>query len=217
VCAEDNAYSTQTTAQHIELLNKIRSLEQEVQELRGQLEVHAHQLNTLSPSSTNEHPPVEHKELKELIVTTPTPVSAPIPVPTSAPTPAPSSTSDQVSYLAAYELINNKQYKEALPAMQAFVTQYPESGYNANAYYWIGELFLLERNYPEAIHHFEFVLKNYPSSNKSSASLLKIGYALAESGQLTDAKQQLQAVIKNYPDTHAAQLAVAKLETMPPQ
>ena len=73
---------------------------------------------------------------------------------------------------------------------------------------------MVKKNYPEAIQHFELVLQQFPSSSKSSASMLKIGYALAAAGEINSAKQRLQSVIKQYPDTHAAQLALAKLESI---
>ena len=121
---------------------------------------------------------------------------------------------EQISYLAAYELVKNKKFDEALIAMQTFVTQHPQGGYTANAQYWLGELYMVKKNYPEAIEHFEVVLQQFPSSSKSAASLLKIGYALAASGKKQDAIIRLQQVVKNYPDTNTAQLAKTKLGSL---
>ncbi len=201
--AHDDTYDSNTTAHHIELINKLEALQQQVLELRGQLEVQSHQLAALQKGSVT----VENTtELESEALLAPAEIKVTAPPPNTA--------NEQVSYLRAYEFVTNKDYSNALSAMQAFVNEYPQSGYTANAYYWIGELFLLEQNYPEAIRHFKLVVNDYPASNKSSASLLKIGYALAEAGKLQDAKQQLTAVIRNYPDTDAAHLALAKLETL---
>ncbi|MBY0378010.1 MAG: tol-pal system protein YbgF, partial [Gammaproteobacteria bacterium] len=121
---------------------------------------------------------------------------------------------EQISYLAAYELVKNKHFDDALTAMQTFITQHPHGGYTANAQYWLGELYLVKHDYPKAIEHFELVLKQFPSSSKAAASTLKIGYALAAAGKDNEARARLQQVLKTYPDTPTAQLATIKLESL---
>lgn len=121
---------------------------------------------------------------------------------------------EQISYLAAYDLLKNKRFDDALSAMKIFTLQYPRGGYTANAQYWLGELYMVKNNYPKAIEHFEMVLKKFPSSSKRAASTLKIGYALAASGKIEEAKVRLEEVLRNYPDTPTAQLATIKLESL---
>jgi tol-pal system protein YbgF len=121
---------------------------------------------------------------------------------------------EQISYLAAYELVKNKKYDDALSAMQNFVAKYPQGGYTANAHYWLGELYMVKKDYSEAIKHFDIVLEQFPSSSKCSASMLKIGYALAASGKTTDARTKLLEVLKKYPDTSTAELASTKLQSL---
>lgn len=227
------------------LLNKIQGLQQEIQELRGQVEVQAHDLKLLQQQQV-----AFYKDLDARLANTSTSkaqVKANAALPTidtsenlatpAAPSPAttiaqtktpvtpivaPVATSgasnnpadEQISYLAAYELVKNKHFDEALTSMEKFVAQYPKGGYTANAQYWLGELYMVKKNYPEAIQHFEIVLQQFPSSSKASASLLKIGYALSDSGKAREAVRRLQQVVKNYPDTNTAQLARAKLESL---
>ena len=231
------------------LLDKVQGLQQEVQELRGQLEVQAHDLKLLQQQqlafykdldarlrnnapvkpgqSAQAEQPNQPTELSlGSQVATPnkvseTPVKAIQEKPSSkiaitpAATPARTNPADeQISYLAAYDLVKNKRFDEALTAMHAFATQYPPGGYTANAHYWLGELYMVKHNYPKAIEHFEIVLQQFPSSSKAAASTLKIGYALAASGKTDDARVRLQQVLKNYPDTPTAQLAMKKLELL---
>jgi len=248
--AHEEYTDSHSTGNNLALINKIQGLQQDIQELRGQLEIQSHDLKVLQQQQVDFYKdldarlrdkPTANQQMNQ-IVTQPSPNNnSSIPLnlddpmnhdqpPTHKGTsaslehafekapatiPAESSpASEKTSYLTAYELISNKQFAEALPAMQAFVTQYPQGGYTANAYYWIGELYMVQKNYPEAIQQFEMVLQKFPTSSKSSASVLKIGYALAAAGELNAAKQRLQTVIKQYPDTHAAQLALAKLESL---
>lgn len=215
------------------LLGKLQNLQQEVQELRGQMEIQAHDLKLLQQQQLAFYKDLDSRlsdsksddSNKEVALTIDhKKQSDPIQNPTrsitqSKPGQTPHATNqnpadEQISYLAAYELIEKKQYDAAISAMQAFVQQYPQSGYSANAQYWLGELFLVQKKYSEAMAHFDTVLQLYPSSSKAAASLLKKGYAFAENGQKEEAKQTLHQVVKQYPDTNSARLARAKLETL---
>ncbi len=223
------------------LIDKIQALQQEIQELRGQLEVQAHDLKLLQQqqvafykdldarlgngSSTAQNKPATDITLGSKTLTAQPNSSATASTSTK---PASSSTStqpviavsrinpadEQISYLAAYELVKSKRYDNAINAMQTFVQKYPKGGYTANAQYWLGELYLVKKDYPKAIEHFEVVLRQFPVSSKSAASMLKLGYAKEATGNNQEAKKLFQQIIKTYPDTPTAQLASAKLNTI---
>jgi tol-pal system protein YbgF len=230
--------NTPPQAQNATLLDKIQGLQQDVQELRGQLEIQAHDLKLLQQqqlafykdldSRLNSGPAKiatkpQSQDFSINANTTPKPtaqVSAPSAAMPWSVTPVIGQAAkinpadEQISYLAAYELVKNKHFDEALPVMQSFVSRYPQGGYTGNAQYWLGELYMVKKDYPKAISHFEIVLDKFPSSSKSAASLLKIGYALALTGKKQDAIDRLQQVVKNYPDTTTAKLAKNKLDAL---
>jgi len=235
--ANDNLEtSTNSNSKNAMLLDKVQGLQQEVQELRGQLEVQAHDLKLLQQQQLAFYKDLDarlptHAGAAKSAAATPLPIGVPTPQRPSALSADKQQTQavvapvtnhaartnpadEQISYLAAYELVKNKRFDEGLVAMQKFVSQYPQGGYTANAQYWLGELYMVKKSYPEAIEHFEIVLQQFPSSTKSAASMLKIGYALAASGKKEEAVQRLQQVLKNYPDTNTAQLAKAKLDAL---
>lgn len=224
------------------LIDRIQSLQKEVQELRGQLEVQAHDLKLLQqqqvafykdldsrisgntgsaaksvqnkPStdlSLGSATPAQHKPTQLSQAKPAQPVAAPIVIPTaSRGNPA----DEQISYLAAYELIKNKRFDDATVAMETFVQKYPKGGYTANAEYWLGELYLVRREYQKSIDHFEVVLQQFPSSSKSAASLLKSAYAFAAKGDKQEAKNRFEQVVKTYPGTPTAKLASTKLQSI---
>lgn len=215
------------------LLDKLKGLQQDVQELRGQLEVQAHDLKLLqqqqlafykdldariqqAPQQTAKHNAVPEMAIgaQPSAQATSTITKPKILIPVNNSNTHANPADEQISYLAAYELVKNKQYDDALTAMQTFVNQHPQGGYTANAQYWLGELFMVKQNYPEAIEHFDSVLQQFPSSSKAAASLLKMGYALAAFGKRDEAIVKLRQVIKNYPGTNTAQLAMTKLEAL---
>lgn len=235
---DDSETTSSKTTNNAGLLDKIQGLQQEIQELRGQLEIQAHDLKLLQEQQLSFYKDLDarisHTPVKGVATTPPTdlsigssptipaasvqsgsptiPVTPPIQPLISAGRTNPAD--EQISYLAAYEFVKNKQFDDALSAMHAFVTKYPHGGYTANAQYWLGELYMVKNDYPQAIEHFNVVLQEFPSSSKNAASLLKIGYALAASGKTAEAREKLQAVIKNYPDTTTARLATTKLESL---
>ena len=243
--ATDNTETSGNNGNNAALLDKLQGMQQEIQELRGQLEVQAHDLKLLQqqqltfykdldarlpnePAKTAKNKPVPDlpnpgtalsigpkASTKNSAAQVSKPQTPLVITPTVNNSAARNNPADeQISYLAAYELVKNKRFDEALTAMQGFVTQYPKGGYTANAQYWLGELYMVKKNYPQSIEHFEIVLQQFPSSSKSAASMLKIGYALAASGKKQDAIQRLQQVVKSYPDTSTAKLARAKLEAL---
>jgi tol-pal system protein YbgF len=204
-------------------LNKLQGLQQELSELRGQLEVQTHALQTLKKQqldfyqdldkrlreAPNTATNIHHPEDTQAFMTQPAFDAPPLHTATRG-NPA----DEQIGYLAAYELVKNKEFDRAIMAMKRFIQQYPRGGYTANAHYWLGELYMVKQSFPDAIHQFETVLNTFPSSSKSSASSLKLGYAFEASGQKSAARKRLEAVVRDYPDTHAAQLATSKLESL---
>ncbi|MGX8747486.1 tol-pal system protein YbgF [Legionella pneumophila] len=230
-----------TISDNAKLIDKIQQLQKEIQELRGQLEVQAHDLkllqqqqvafykdldSRLSNSSTSAKTVQNDKPATDISLGSNSPETLKVASPqiktgssNSKPQPVvavsrANPADEQISYLAAYELVKNKRYDEAIKSMQIFVQKYPRGGYTANAEYWLGELYLVKKDYSKAIEHFEIVLQQYPSSSKAAASLLKSGYAYAEKGDKQEAKKRFQQVVKTYPDTPTAQLASSKLEAI---
>jgi tol-pal system protein YbgF len=239
---DQSSDSSNTINNSAKLIDKIQALQQEVQELRGQLEVQAHDLKLLQQQQVafykdldsrlgNASPKMaQSKPATDITLGSKTPATQPsstatAPTPTNAVkstiTPQPviavsrtNPADEQISYLAAYELVKNKRYDNAINAMQTFVQKYPKGGYTANAEYWLGELYLVKKDYPKAIEHFEVVLDQFPASSKSAASLLKSGYAYAATGNNQEARNRFQQIIKTYPDTPTAKLASAKLQAI---
>ncbi|QDQ39569.1 tol-pal system protein YbgF [Legionella geestiana] len=211
------------TRDNAALINKIQGLQQELQELRGQLEVQAHDLKRLQEQQLSFYKDLDARLRMPSASTSPTdtsPKAAALPeadrakiaaLPAVAPTGV---MTEQQSYLAAYELVKNRRFTEALNAMQAFTERYPSGEYTANAEYWLGELYLVKEAWPQAMQHFETVITRFPTSSKVSASMLKMGYALAASGDKAHARERLQQVVSQFPDTQAALLARERLETL---
>lgn len=204
----------------VKLLNQIQDLKQNVQELRGLIDAQNHTIETLKNQQLTLYKDLDDRltSIKsapvKTIATAPKLAKITEPGAVSTISQAQNPADEQISYMAAYDFIEKKQFKKAELALQEFVQHYPQSGYAPNAEYWLGELYLQNKNFASAIAHFENVVNNFPSSNKHAASLYKLGVALAANGQANDAKQKYFAVIQQYPDSDTAKLAQTQINKL---
>ncbi len=215
------------------LLNQIQDLQQTVQELRGQIDNQNHTIETLKNQQITLYKDLDERISKMNVPhtakapienTKPNPPAVPIQVEqpkpqtinsnTASTTTALNPADEQISYMAAYNFVEKKEFKKAELALQEFIQHYPQSGYTPNAEYWLGEVYLQQKNYSAAMAHFENVVNNFQSSNKHAASLYKLGISLAENGQTADAKMKYQSVIQQYPDSDTAKLAQEQLNKL---
>ncbi len=127
----------------------------------------------------------------------------------AAPTAAPTQSGDaNTDYNAAVALVlEKKQYDQAIAAFQAFVKKYPDSTYQPNANYWLGQLNYNKGKKDDAAYYFATVVKSYPKSPKSADALFKVGVIMQEKGDKAKAKAVYQQVIKLYPNSEAAKQA----------
>jgi tol-pal system protein YbgF len=118
--------------------------------------------------------------------------------------------SDLAAYQAAYQLLQNKQYTEAIAGFNAYLTTYPQGEYIANVDYWLGEVYLIQHQYPQAEQAFSRVVTQYPEHQKSADAMLKLGYVYEASGDSQKALTAFEQVQQKYPNTAVAQLAQTK-------
>ncbi|MFC3120795.1 tol-pal system protein YbgF [Agaribacter flavus] len=119
---------------------------------------------------------------------------------------------EQSAYQNAVNLIlKQRDYEAAIPAFRTFLTQFPNSEYTDNAYYWLGQLLYNKKEWSEAKNAFEQVVNNFTQSPKRADSILKLGMIAKQSGDLSTANQQFQKVVAEYPDSTPARLANEQL------
>jgi tol-pal system protein YbgF len=121
---------------------------------------------------------------------------------------------DSAAYQAAFALLKNSQYDQAIAAFQQFTATYPDSSLADNAHYWLGEAYYVNRDFTDALAAFQLVIDKYPQSRKVPDAMLKVGYCDYELKQSQAAKDVLSRLAANYPDTPAAHLAQQRLDKM---
>ncbi|AOR64610.1 cell division protein CpoB [Pectobacterium wasabiae] len=204
---------------HSQLLTQLQQQmsdnQRDIDSLRGQIQESQYQLNQIVERQKQIYQQIDG--LSSQSSSTPTTGSAPAAAvgtdTGAANTAAPASTGDANSdYNAAAALVlEKKQYDQAISAFQAFVKKYPDSTYQPNANYWLGQLNYNKGKKDDAAYYFANVVKNYPKSPKSSEALLKVGVIMQEKGQADKAKAVYQQVVKMYPNTESAKQAQKRL------
>src|SRR5688572_3043059 len=130
------------------------------------------------------------------------------------PAPPPGS-GEQATYDAAFNALKGGDYPRAIAGFRNFVTTYPQSGLAANAQYWLGEAYYVNREYQNAITAFQKVTTDWPESRKAPDAMVKIGFTQSALGRNGDARVTLEEVVRRYPGTEAAQLATERLKRLP--
>ena len=213
----------------VDLIQRITSLEEEVSQLRGEIESQNHALEMMkkrqrdlyldsdrrlrelenrsgSASLGQDASSAEVNAPEQAVASTGTGGPS-APVPTQA-----DSAQEKAAYNKAFNFLKEGRYAKAIESFGSFLVAYPSGDYSDNARYWLGESKYVSRLYPEAIADFERVVKDHPESPKVADAKLKIGYAYYELKRWGEAKSILSGLVSEYPDTPIARLAGKRLE-----
>ncbi|EEU8738153.1 tol-pal system protein YbgF, partial [Salmonella enterica] len=118
-------------------------------------------------------------------------------------------------YNAAIALVQDKSRQDdAIVAFQNFIKKYPDSTYQPNANYWLGQLNYNKGKKDDAAYYFASVVKNYPKSPKAADAMYKVGVIMQDKGDTAKAKAVYQQVINKYPGTDGAKQAQKRLNAM---
>jgi tol-pal system protein YbgF len=192
---------TQTT---LDLAEQVRLLQEEVQTLRGMVEVNDHQISQLTERQRDFYTDLDSRinELKNAM-----------PPASSSPAPSPGQGAGQVSgsvnqeyiqYQQAYDLMQQKRYGEAIAAFEQYVVDHPNGKYAANSYYWMGETQIIHSDLNAAKASFQKIVTQFPTHQKSADALLKLGYVYDAAGQKDKALKTLTEVKTKYPGSSVA-------------
>ncbi|MES2152546.1 MAG: tol-pal system protein YbgF [Pseudomonadota bacterium] len=187
----------------LELVNQHEQTMQEIARLRGQLEVLSNELANVQKRQKDFYSDLDAR-IRKL-----EPRQITIDGKEAAVDPA-----EQKGYEAAMALIKAGDYKGAASTLTDFVHRYPESGYAANAQYWLGNAYFAQRDYPKAIAAQEIVVSTYKDSSKAPDAMLNIGSCYIELGDKKKAKKALLDLIAKFPDSTAAATAKDRLAAL---
>ena len=198
------------------LMLRVQQLEADVRRLNGLLEEATQALRLLEAQSLERYVDLDRRlasgaaeENDEVAGSTDV---APIPAPSDTPASGravDAQEGEEAAYRAAYELVREREFDDAVSAFTAFLADFPFGRYAPNAHYWLGELYLvLDPPDPElARQNFKLLLDQYPADPKVPDALYKLGRVQFIKGNRQRSKEYLDEVIREYPSHAAAQLA----------
>ena len=204
-----------------DLLLQMQRLQQEVQQLRGQLELQKHELSTLKRLQREQYLDLDARlQGRAPASGTATTQSGDAARPQAGRASAPPALSPQSgvpsgekqAYRLAFDLLKQRRYDDAIRALEDLLARYPNGEFADNARYWLGEAYYVKRDYSTALTQFQRVLANYPLSPKIPASMLKIGYIHYDQSDWQRARTALKDVANKFPDSAEARLAESRLE-----
>jgi len=198
------------------LMLRVQQLEADVRRLNGLLEEATQALRLLEAQSLERYVDLDRRLASggaaEIDEGTESTVVAPSPAPSESPVvgrAVDAQEGEEAAYRAAYELVREREFDEAVTVFTAFLADFPFGRYAPNAHYWLGELYLvLDPPDPElARQNFKLLLDQYPADPKVPDALYKLGRVQLIKGNRQRSKEYLDEVIREYPSHAAAQLA----------
>ena len=191
----------------LDLSQRIEAAQAETRVLRGQLDELQHQVTQSQTQQRELYGDVDRR-LSALegnpgaAASTVAPTTGGLPIPQG---------DDRANYQAAFDLLKDAKYPEAINAFKQYLTTFPNGPLADNAQYWLGEAHYVTKQYPDALRDFRTVIEKYPESRKIPDALLKIGYCNYELKNWAEARSALGQVVQRFGDTTAARLASQRL------
>ncbi len=175
---------------------QLQQLQQEVMELRGILEEQQYAIRRLQQSRLDDYRNLDMR-IQELqqggVAKSPSQPVVPI-----TPSAADSSVAAKDAYREAYGYIREQDFPQAIVAFEAFIPQYPASTYAGNAYYWLGELYVLKGEMELAKQSYQTLLDKFPEHRKVPDATYKLARVLFEQNDKDGAKVLLDTVVAEY-------------------
>ncbi|CAM3416522.1 tol-pal system protein YbgF [Halomonas lysinitropha] len=206
----DQAATREEAGGSLVLFNQVQKHQEELRQLRGQVEELRHQLEQLRRQTRQ-----QYMDIEDRLMATSGGVDQAVPAVdeesarqvAEAPSPSAEEPGIQEAYQEAFSHVQAREFGQAISAFNAFVSEHPDSRLTANAHYWLGELHSAEGELEAADAAFRRVLDDFPESSKVPDALYKLGLLEARQGRPEESRALLDRVREEHPDSSAAGLA----------
>lgn len=214
----------------VALLSQVDTLKGEIADLRGQLEVQSHDIQSNQKRQKDFYVDLDSR-LRRLESAGTAAAPSPAPPASGAPDAAPAAASppqaaaaqpaapidhaaETRDYAAALDTFKIGNYQAAIAAFEGFIQKYPGSKLASSAQYWVGNSYFALRDYASAITAQQKLIKLYPTSQKVPDAMLNIASSQAEMGDTAAARKTLEDLVAKYPVSTSAELARRRLGSL---
>lgn len=209
----------------IDLLNQVERLNTDISQLKGQMEVMAHDMEGTQQRQRDLYADLDNR-LRKLesapaaaATTTEAPAAQPATTPPAQAAEQPADTADNEvkDYEAAFALFKANKYPQAVEAFDKFQQTYPDSKLAGNAQYWVGTARFSQRDYKGALAAQQKLLKTYPDHEKAPDAMYSIANCQIQLSDLDAARQTLKSLVSKFPQakiTPKAKERLSQLESL---
>lgn len=219
----NTANTSPKKAGFLEIISRMNQLENEIRQLRGELETAMHDIKAMKHRQKELYADMDRR-MREMEAKAKSGVFTPSTASTSTkPTTSyvkpitkftPNSSSETKEFKAAFAFVRNSRYQEAISAFRGFIAKYPKGNFADAAQYWLAEAYYISRDYRTALAEFNKLVKNHPTSPKVVGSKVKIGFCYYEMKKYSKARRVLKQVVRRHSRHSSARLARYRLKRM---
>lgn len=194
-----------------DLLNQVDLLNKEIAQLKGDLELANHQIQTMQQRERDlyvdtdgriralEEVASEKKAEQEAI---------------QAAEAARLANPELVLFNEAGHYLTTEEYKDAYDKFDAFLKEYPNSNLADEAKYGLGFSQYSLKSYKSSITTQKKLIAAHPDSPKIPDAMMNIGNAQIQLGQVNSAKKTFKTLIKQFPDSELVPTAKKRLKVL---
>jgi len=107
--------------------------------------------------------------------------------------------SPEDQFQIAFDNIRDKKWQDAKNSFEQFISDNPDNQLSGSAHYWLGELYILEKNYREAALIFAEGFQKFPDSIKAAEMLFKLSQSLYQVDKNVEACKTMEKLIIDFP------------------
>ncbi len=197
-----------------DMSTQIEALKQEVANLKGDLEVASHGLETTQQRQKDLYTDTDTRLRK---------LEGGIPVaanglqgnqPVTAPAQQVAEEKDAKAFNEANALSQSAKHKEAFTAFDSFLKEYPNSKLVPDALYGMGYSQFALKNYKSSIATQQKLIDSHPDSAKVPDAMFNMANSQIQLGQVSSAKKTLHDLIAKYPNADVTPSAQKRLKAL---
>ena len=201
-----------------DMQNQIEALKQEVANLKGDLEVAQHNLETTQQRQKDLYTDTDTRlrriEGGATSSTSSNGAASPPNAATNGSTAPVVEDKDVKAFADADNLSKSAKHKEAFVAFDNFLKEYPNSKLAPDALYGMGYSQFALKNYKSSIATQQKVIDLHPTSAKAPDAMYNQANSQIQLSQITNAKKTLRDLVAKYPDAAITPSAQKRLKTL---
>lgn len=178
--------SEQDQRARLQLADQMQGMQQEITQLREQLELVSRQPHASQNGQGSANPP-------GAVANDP---------------------SEQAAYDGAIDQFRQAQYKDASESLAAFLALYPNSQLAPTAKFYLGSSRYAIKDFKGAIDELNQLVQQTPNDARAPDALLVIAGSQIELNNRAGAKTSLERIVKTYPNSQAAETAKNRLQLL---